>query len=338
MGRVEDFINRDPKQFSWDDAQRQWVQKGRRIDYQNDAVRVAVYRPFTKQWTYFHRMYNARVYQLPSIFPHADSENRVICVSGIGAKTASCLMVNTLPDLEIVSKSQCFPRYTYFQNHDGVYERHSNVNESVVRSFKEAYPEKADDIDADIVFHYVYGLLHSLDYRDRFGTNLLKQLPRIPLVANADDFAAFAEAGRLLGDLHVNFDGVEPWPALVNGKCFNRRELTDVNLRVEKMRFAGKGGSDRSTVIYNHRITVSEIPKATYDYVVNGKSPVQWVMERQGVTTHQASGIVNDANQYANETVGDPLYPLKLLLCAIRVGMETSRIIGQLPFLELQST
>ncbi len=297
-----------------------------------------MYRPFSKQWSYFENSYNLRVGQLPLIFPHADSENRVICTTSIGDKNFSTLMVDVLPDLHLVGAAQCFPRYTYFQNHDGVYERHSNVNESVVRSFKEAYPEKADDIYADVVFHYVYGLLHSLDYRDRFGTNLLKQLPRVPLVANADDFVAFAEAGRLLGDLHVNFDGVEPWPALVNGKCFDRRELTDVNLRVEKMRFAGKGGSNRSTVIYNHCIAVSEIPEETYDYVVNGKSPVQWVMERQGVTTHKASGIVNDANQYATGTVEDSSYPLNLLLRAIRVGMETSRIVRKLPNLELRGT
>ena len=333
--RVSDFIEKDPKQFSWDRQQRNWVSKGRRIDYQSNAVRQSIYRPFHKQWTYFHRTYNNCVYRQPAIFPRPDSKNRVICVSGIGAKVVSCLMVDVLPDLEVVSKSQCFPRYAYSEDRDGEVEQLSNINNLALQAFRDAYIDLADEIDADSVFDYIYGLMHSPDYQQRFGKNLLKQLPRIPLVKDAGDFFAFAEAGATLGDLHVNYEQADLFPAPVNGKPFNRRSFSDEDLWVEKMRFGGKRGSDRSTIQYNHRITVSGIPEEAYDYSVNGRSPVEWVVDRQRVSTHKASGIVNDANRYAVETVGDVAYPLEMLLRAITVGVKTSRIIEQLPPLRL---
>ena len=106
------------------------------------------------------------------------------------------------------------------------------------------------------------------------------------------------------------------------------------------MRFAGRRGKDldRSTVIYNHRITVSGIPDEAYDYSVNGRTPVEWIIDRQRISTHKASGIVNNANRYAVETVGDAAYPLKLLLRAVTVGIETARVIEGLPRLELASS
>ena len=205
--------------------------------------------------------------------------------------------------------------------------------------FQKAFPSL--NMDHDLLFDYIYGLLHSPVYRERFGKNLLKQLPRIPAVARADDFMAFAQAGRVLGDLHVNYEQAPlPDGVLVNGKPFGANGLADEDHRVTKMRFAGRRGKDldRSTVIYNHRITVSGIPDEAYDYSVNGRTPVEWIIDRQRISTHKASGIVNNANRYAVETVGDAAYPLKLLLRAVTVGIETARVIEGLPRLELASS
>ena len=337
-GRIEvvnDFIEKNPKRFSWDDVQKKGVAEGRRLDVQRGAIRISMYRPFTKQCVYFHRSYNARVYQMPSIFPRADSENRVICVSGTGARSVSFIMVDLLPDLHLIDPAQCFPRHAYAENQEGGFDKVSNIKDSTVYAFQSAYPGRSDDIDANTVFDYIYGLLHSPDYREQFGKNLLKQLPRIPLVEVAEDFFALADAGKSLGDLHVNYEQADLFPASVNGKPFDQRSFSDEDLRVEKMRFGGKRGSDRSTIQYNHRITVSGIPEEAYDYSVNGRSPVEWVVDRQRVSTHKASGIVNDANRYAVETVGDTAYTLKLLLRAITVSVKTSRIIKQLPQLRL---
>ena len=106
--------------------------------------------------------------------------------------------------------------------------------------------------------------------------------------------------------------------------------------RVEKMRFAGKRPNlDRSRIVYNSKIIVEGIPAAAHDYVVNGKSAIEWVMERQAVTTDKDSGIVNDANDYAIETINDAAFPLKLLLSVITVSMRTMEIVKALPTLEI---
>ena len=333
---AKDFVNKDSTLFAWADKQTQWAQKGRRIEFDGAVVREALYRPFSKQWCYFDPSYTTRVGQLPKILPTADSVNRLICTTSAGDNEFSSLIVSVLPDLHVIGAAQCFPRYVYAQSHDGQYERVSNITESAVRAFQAAHSDHGKEIDADTIFHYIYGLLHSPDYRQRFGKNLLKQLPRIPFVDAPEDFFAFAEAGEALGELHVNYEDVEPYPALINGKPIAENDFADEDYRVEKMRFAGKRGIDRSTIIYNHRITVSGIPDEAYDYSVNGRTPVEWIIDRQRISKHGASGIVNDANRYAVETVGDPAYPLKLLLRAITVGVETARIVKELPPMKLR--
>lgn len=102
------------------------------------------------------------------------------------------------------------------------------------------------------------------------------------------------------------------------------------------MKFGGKGkDKDKTTVHYNPAITMTGIPLAAYDYVVNGKPALDWVMERQCVKTDKASGIVNDANRYAIETVGNSAYPLELFQRVITVSLETMKIVNGLPALDI---
>jgi predicted helicase len=183
------------------------------------------------------------------------------------------------------------------------------------------------------VFYYVYGLLHSPDYRERYADNLSKELPRIPCVKTPADFWAFSQAGRQLADLHLNYETVAPYPATVTDDTGN---LTPAQYRVDKMKFGKQGKEkDRSTVHYNALITVSGIPLEAYDYVVNGKSAIDWVMERQCFKTDKDSGIVNDANAWAVETMGNPRYPLELLLRVVTVSVETVKIVNGLPKLDI---
>uniref|UniRef100_UPI003563EAF1 type ISP restriction/modification enzyme n=1 Tax=Roseovarius sp. TaxID=1486281 RepID=UPI003563EAF1 len=205
--------------------------------------------------------------------------------------------------------------------------------------FQAAYP--GETITKEGLFYYIYGLLHAPDYRERFKNNLAKALPRIPAVRTFADFAAFRDAGRALGDLHVNFESVEPY--LVTFKegdhaLINEAQDDPVKFyRVKKMKFGGKGkDKDKTTVIYNDNITMQNIPIEAYDYVVNGKPALEWVMERQVVKQDKASGIVNDANDYANETIGDPRYPLDLFRRVITVSLETMKIVSGLPKLDIE--
>jgi len=152
-------------------------------------------------------------------------------------------------------------------------------------------------------------------------------------VTSVADFRAFSQAGRKLAQLHLGYESVPIYAAKVDGDEIGKPpRLPAAEYRVEKMRF-GKSGKDKdlSTIHYNHRITVSGIPREAYDYVVNGKPAIEWVMDRQVVKTDKDSGIVNDANDWAVETVGNPRYPLELLLRVITVSVETMKIVRALP-------
>ena len=219
--------------------------------------------------------------------------------------------------------------------------RRDAITDEGLAHFQAAYPEEA--INKKDLFYYVYGLLHSEDYRARFVDNLSKQLPRIPRVKSATDFWAFSKAGRALAALHVNYEQVEPYPVVFTRGDTSLAPPPDPEgfYRVEQMKFGGKRPKlDKSTVIYNANITITGIPLEAYDYVVNGKSALEWVIERQCVSEdrynpdkNRGSGIVNDANRYAIETVGDPAYPLRLFQRVITVSLETMKIVKALPLL-----
>jgi predicted helicase len=261
----------------------------------------------------------------------------------------------TISDLHAIQTGQCFPRYLYVEegatadddvqgdllasgNDTGGRQRRDAITDEGLTHFRAAYPGEA--ITKDDLFYYVYGLLHSEDYRARFADNLSKQLPRIPAVKKAVDFWAFVEAGRKLGDLHCDYEQVEPYPVTIAQGDLRLANISNPEsfYHVEQMKFAGKRPNlDRSTVIYNANITMTGIPLQAYDYVVNGKPALEWVMERQCVKTDKASGIVNDANRYAIETVGNPAYPLELFQRVITISLETMKIVRSLPALDIES-
>ncbi|WP_273758153.1 type ISP restriction/modification enzyme [Bartonella sp. AU55XJBT] len=359
---VNDFINADSKKISWNYSLKQDFLRGRSFNFKGDCLTQSLYRPFTRQWLYYNRALNDSVYQMPRIFPMGKAvENKVIQVTGTGARSGfSVLMTKSLPDYCTIDNGQFFPRYVYedasslggkeedqvhlFANFAGEsketgLQRRDALTDEGLAYFKAAYP--GEMITKDDLFYYVYGILHSEDYRARYVHNLSKQLPRIPTVKKVEDFWAFVTAGRKLGDLHMNYEEVEPYPVSYKQGDPKTWVISDAEsfYRVQAMKFAGKRGAiDKSTVVYNSNITMQNIPLEAYEYVVSGKPALEWVMERQIVKTDKASGIVNDANSYAVETVGNPAYPLELFQRVITVSLETMKIVRNLPKLEVRET
>lgn len=349
---VDSFVNTSTEQISWTGALKQELVNDRRFALDVNSLIPSIYRPFTKQWLYYNRRFNERTYQMPRVFPDGRHQNLVICVNGVGAqKEFSALIVDHLPDLHMMQTGQCFPLYLY-EDSDGeqtvtasqgalfgrevvepkLRKRKDAITTEGMVHFQSAYP--GENITREDLFYYVYGLLHSPDYRERFADNLGKELPRIPCVKTATDFWAFSQAGRKLADLHLNYESVEPYPLKIDS---GGKKLTDADYRVEKMHYGkGKGkDKDLTTLHYNDRITLTGIPLEAYDYVVNGKPALDWVVERQGVKTDPASGIVNDANDWAVETMGNPRYPLELFQRVVTVSVETMKIVRSLPKLEI---
>ena len=335
-------IRYDDRHIKWDSTLLADARKGKAAAWRATAQVRSLYRPFCRQWLYFDRQFNSGVYRIPQLFPTDHHANQVIAVSGIGASKAfSVMMTDQVPDLEIVGKNQCYPRYVYRPETSGSkffpeeepqtsqWIQEDAVRPAAVRLFQQHYGDGR--LTADDLFYYVYGILHSPDYRERFATTLNKELPRIPWVASPDDFWAFSHAGRELAHWHLGYETVEPW---------GLREITSDNdenrpdfYRVQKMRWGKNpdGSVNKKTIIYNTFITLEGIPLEAYDYVVNGKSALEWVMERYQVKPDKASGIVNDPNAWSD----DPRYILDLVKRVVRVSMETLRIVGELPKLEL---
>ena len=302
-----------------------------------------------------------------TIFPTPEQKNLVICVSGIGVtKEFSCIITDTLPDLELIGKSQCFPLY-YYETLDESslfapsekFTRKDAVSDYILKKARSQYADPK--IKKEDIFYYVYGFLHSAEYREAFSADLKKMLPRIPLVDTAKDFWAFSSAGKKLAQLHLNYETAEPYNAMVVSSSAAAESLplfqskvADVRTsysaeppetlyQVRQMRFPKIDGKDRNgkakkvddktRIVYNEKLTIASIPLEAYEYVVNGKSAIEWLMERYAVTTDKASGIVNDPNDWAIEH-GDPAYIFNLILRIITVSLETVKIVKALPKVE----
>ncbi len=344
--KAENFINYDSTKFTWDYQQKKDINESIKYFFEKNSVRIGYYRPYYKRYLYFNRSFNNRVYQIPKLFPTTDNNNLVICIPGPGGKKDfSAIISDCIPDLHLNGDAQCFPLYFY--------EDIENKNKKEINPDQQTFlvpvePEKSNGfnkrdgisdyileviktqleepgIKKEDIFYYVYGLFHSPDYCKTFSNDLRKMLPRIPLVNNLEDFWKFSKAGRELADLHLNYENTPPYPDLtVSG-------IEHGNFIVTKMKFANKGQKD--TIIYNDIINISNIPDKAYQYIVNGKSAIEWVMENYQISTHKESGIKNDPNDWPKE-IGNPRYILDLLLSLISVSVHTVDIINKLPKLQ----
>ena len=343
----EDPIIYNKSEISWSDGLADKMKRNVNILFSETKLVNGLYRPFIKQWLYFDKDLNERQYQMPNIFPESNIHNIIIAVTGIGGKKGfSTLISNTIIDLNLMDAgAQCFPLYLYEKiskdssldiHHssssiESKYNRKDAISDSGLNSFQYFYQNES--IVKEDIFYYVYGIFNSKDYRDKYIDNLGKELPRIPCVKKLADFWSFSKAGRELAYWHLNYETVEPYKATIDTGSLNYTQLGKEDFYVEKMKFAKKGEKD--TVIYNNKIRIKNIPVEAYDYIVNGKSALEWVMERQGVSTHKDSGIVNDANDWAIETMDNPRYPLELFLRVITVSLETQKIVNNLPKLDI---
>ncbi len=316
-------IDRTDKTISWSRAVTAAHDKGVKASTDSIQYRVASYRPFQYQWQAYSRFWNEVVYKIPRLFPTGEhGENRVICTSN-----GTVYITETTPDLHFIGDTQCFPLYWYEEKDVDLFggrtlERHDGVSDWIVSQVYAAYrmPFSKEDI-----FYYVYGFLHQPVYRETFAADLKKSLPRIPLAPTAEAFRRTAEIGRALADLHLHYEACEPYPLTEVGSALNPR--------VEKMAFPGK---DRTKVRINDTLTLEGIPPEAHDYVVNGRSPIEWVLDRYQVKTDKASGIVNDPNTADPEILpgiehGAARALADLIARLVTLSLRTRSLIAQLP-------
>ena len=212
---IDDLVRRHSSNVRWDQALKDNLGRRKTVTFSLDNIWKTQYRPFVKQHCYVDYVLVNRKYQMDSIFPAADSDNRAICVPGIGSTKPSALMVDAMPDVQLMFNGQCFPRYRYQQPADGQgqlpgiqasLERIDNITDTALRQFRIHYRDST--ITKDAIFDYVYGVLHAPDYRERFANDLTKELPRIPFAP----FHAFTKAGRELAALHLGYEHCDEHP------------------------------------------------------------------------------------------------------------------------------
>lgn len=351
---VKEFVTYDSNKISWTDILLRDAKKGIEYKFDETALTNCLYRPFCKQNLYFNKNLIHRQYQIPKMFPTPKTGNLVICLEGTGGnKDFACLITNTIPDYGYSGvHTHVFPLYYYEENKstqkslfdeggDHKYIRRDATSDFILDRTRKQYgipKHSTTGITKEDIFYYVYGFLHSKEYRKTFANDLKKMLPRLPLVEDVRNFWAFSKAGRKLAELHLNYESVAPYPDVkVNGNSALSfgKGLGGEAFTVDKMRFPKKDQKD--TILYNSKITVSNIPSKAYEYVVNGKSAIEWIMERYQVTTHKESGITNNPNDWSAEH-NQPSYILDLLLSIINVSVQTVDIVNGLPKVDFGKT
>ena len=371
-------ISTDDRMISWTVNLKKDHEKRVIHHFDASAFVISFYRPFNKVELYYHRPFIERPGLWKQLFPTNNHDNIVIAVSGVGQqKPFSTFITDCISDLQVVDKAQYFPLYFYDENKNretslfddaetSRYIRRDGITDWILKEVRTRFGGSRA-ITKEHIFYYVYGLLHSKQYRERFADDLKKSLPRIPIVDNVQDFMAFYKAGKELADLHLNYEqGINVQATGQDGDCHFfatmpmlahrflgvkvsgdidiwQSEWTDATYQhfaVEKMKFAkvrdenGKLVPDKSKIIYNGRITIESIPLKAYEYIVNGKSAIEWIMERYSVAIDKASQIKNDPNDWSREH-GQPRYILDLLLSVIILSCQTVSIVNALPRLDI---
>ena len=327
----------DPKYVSWNRGLLNDYQKLKKHKFDPARIYTCIYRPFTKMYVYFDRSLNDMTYQWYKLSPNPDSKNKFIAVTGIGAKSFSALGSTNIVDLQVLFNSQVFPLNEYYINEESdLFSTEKHTYRSAIKTTSESthlFQEKYED---EVIFYLIYAILHHPQYTERFANDLLKSLPRIPTNFSSELILELSKKGEILFKLHADFDAVDKYPVEILHHDRRENVISDLSIyRVEKMRFAGsRGREDKTSVNYNQYITIKNIPLEAYEYVVNGKPALEWVMERQCVKIDKDSGIVNDANDFAIETMNNPAYPLELFQRVITVSLETMKIVKSLPPLD----
>ena len=332
----KEFVKYDSKRIVWTDLFLRDIKRNIEYTFNKDDIVISNYRPFCKMKFVYNKNLIQRTYQMPKIYPSDCKENLMISMSG--TKNFTVLMSKNVVDLHYVGDSQTFPIHWWEKEEKSMYS-YNLIGDSCIEKdgitdyIKNKIVNKYQlEINKEDIFYYVYGILHSNDYRNKFNADLKKELPRIPLVDAVDIFKIFSDAGKKLADLHLNYETVAPYPNVVVAGDENIIGSDEYEFyAVNKMKFLKKG--QKGTIIYNDHIRVMNIPDKAYEYIVNGKSAIEWIMERYAITTDKASGIVNNPNDWSKE-VGNPRYILDLLLSIINVSVQTVDLVNSLPKLK----
>ncbi|EOS7746650.1 DEAD/DEAH box helicase, partial [Enterococcus hirae] len=258
---LSSFVTNDESKISWAASLKMAAVRHEKMTYDSENILLSMYRPFTKKYLYRARILNERPRKSFQTFPNTDSHNLSINVSGAGFKgNFSTLITKEVTFMDMINKSRNLPKYIYEQ--DGLFEG------------------KLDNVSNDMDFYYIYGILHSEEYRIKYDNDLQKALPRIPEVKDKEKYV---EIGRKLADLHLNYEDIPAY-----GGVNIRFKSDNPSFKVKKMKHPKRAQLD--TIIFNEDIVITDIPERAYEYVVNGKPAIEWIIDQYQVKKDKKSG------------------------------------------------
>ncbi len=276
-------ITTDKTKIAWTDDLKNHLLKNKNLqESHKDRIRLAMYRPFNKQWLYFDKNLNKQQYQLPKIFPDKSACNVVINTSSMASRNFSCLIANEITDVQTMANNQAYPLYYY----DDLGNRHYAISGYALNLFRKHYEDNA--ITEEEIFYYIYAIFHHKGYLEKYKNSLAKE---VPCIALSEDFKELSTLGKELGELHLNYESGEMHTSVE----YNLLENAGMEGYYDVDKMTKKG--DR--IIYNQNITITKIPQKAFEYVVNGKSAIDWVIERYKKTRDKDSLIENNPNHYA---------------------------------------
>ena len=330
---------RDDTRFRWTRGSEQRLSRGQGIQIGKDGYRLASYRPFFRQRLYMDRALNEMPNQMPRVFPVGIERVPGVFVVNAGrAGAIGVVATDTIPPASLASldPGRFFPRYLpageISAGSQGellpteAREHRDNINPEAFAAYR---AHLGENVTADQLFAYVYGVLHAPEYRARYANDLIRLLPRIPNPADAATFSAFADAGQSLLDLHIGYEQVEPYP--LDELVASDAPAAPRRYRVTKMRWGGSAREpDYSRIVFNDWITLGSIPEDVHSYTIGSRSALAWLLDRYQVKKDKGSGIVNDVNLWSEEQ-GEPRYILDLVKRIVTVSVETMAVVRALP-------
>jgi predicted helicase len=299
-------VNKSESFIKWSRGLTEKFKKGQEIEINDNNVILFMHRPFIKKWLF----YDKGIIEMPSRYQHIHKNmGNVLYLQGQGSKKEfSCIATNLIPNFQLIHNGKGFPMYS------------GKDPFGIVPNMSEPFLRK-NNLSLDEAFYLLYSILHSKEYKTKYSSDLAKEFPRVPNLKNRDKFI---EIGRKLVNLHVNYESIPVYEGV------SIEAKSNPSFKVTKMKHPKKGMIE--TIIFNKEITIKDIPEKAYEYIVNGKPAIQWIMEQYQVIVDTKSGIKDDPNDYSD----DEQYIFNLLLRIINVSIQTVDLVNSLPPLELE--
>ncbi|MGN8501331.1 type ISP restriction/modification enzyme [Helicobacter pylori] len=299
-------ITTDKTKISWTRGLKKEFIKNKNLqESHKDSLRLAMYRPFNKQWLYFDKNLNEEQSQLPKIFPNKDAQNVVINTT---KGKFSALVSGAIPDGHFIGDANAYPLYYY----DDLGNRHHAISGYALNLFRKHYKDNL--IAEEEIFYYIYAIFHHKDYLEKYKNSLTKEDPRIGL---SEDFKELSILGKELAELHLNYENGEMHASVEYTTLMNAEQEGYYDVETMKR--------EENCIHYNKNITITKIPKKAFEYVVNGKSAIDWVIERYKKTTNEDSKIKNNPNDYAGGK-----YVFELLCRVIKLSVKSVDLIEKI--------